>query len=121
MVAADGITYEKAYISDWLYRQDKEISPVTGHRLAHRLLLPNDTLRCVGAAGARAAGGRAVVVARGVVGARGCERRRLGGRERARCMPAALEGLTQSPCALHPFRRAMDDVAELLRALSTRN
>ncbi|KAI3423884.1 hypothetical protein D9Q98_009718 [Chlorella vulgaris] len=45
VVAADGITYEKEVITDWLFRHNKEVSPVTGKQLAHRLLLPNDCLR----------------------------------------------------------------------------
>jgi hypothetical protein len=45
VVAADGITYEKEVITDWLYRQNKEVSPLTGKPLPHRLILPNDTLR----------------------------------------------------------------------------
>lgn len=45
VVAADGITYEKDEITDWLYRQNKEVSPVTGQLLPHRLLLPNEAVR----------------------------------------------------------------------------
>eukprot|EP00887_Chlorella_sp_A99_P002896 scaffold6.g2896.t1 len=45
VVAADGITYERSEITDWLFRQQKDTSPCTGERLAHKHLVRNTTLR----------------------------------------------------------------------------
>lgn len=45
VVAADGHTYERAHIEDWLHKQHKSSSPCTGGQLAHSQLLPNTALR----------------------------------------------------------------------------
>lgn len=47
VVAADGFTYEKAAIHDWLYRKGKDFSPVTGQPLPHNILVPNMNMRMV--------------------------------------------------------------------------
>ena len=39
MIAADGYTYERAAIEDWL--QNNSVSPVTGDFLAHMRIVPN--------------------------------------------------------------------------------
>ncbi len=44
VVAADGHTYEKAAVIQWLQRSDK--SPVTGHQLPHTRLVPNVVTKC---------------------------------------------------------------------------
>ena len=43
MVAADGHTYEKTAIEDWLQRNDT--SPVTKQPLRHKRLVPNVVIR----------------------------------------------------------------------------
>lgn len=43
MVASDGYTYEKAAIQAWLTSHD--VSPVTHHKLPHKELVPNLTMR----------------------------------------------------------------------------
>ena len=42
-IAADGHTYEKAAIEDWLLQHDT--SPVTGNVLNHTCLVPNDVIK----------------------------------------------------------------------------
>ena len=44
VIAADGYTYERSAISDWL--QQHETSPVTNQRLAHSRLLHNIAISC---------------------------------------------------------------------------
>ena len=46
VVAADGFTYSRAAIEEWL-RSGHDTSPMTNLRLAHRHLTPNYTLRSV--------------------------------------------------------------------------
>ena len=41
--AADGLTYERVAIRRWLAEHDR--SPMTGHRLSHKDLVPNRLLR----------------------------------------------------------------------------
>ncbi|CAI7929041.1 unnamed protein product [Closterium sp. NIES-54] len=43
VVAADGFTYERYVIEQWLERNDR--SPITGAPFSHRFLTPNNTLR----------------------------------------------------------------------------
>ncbi len=43
VVAADGVTYERAAITQWLERHNT--SPTTRHPLAHKFLSPNTTLK----------------------------------------------------------------------------
>ncbi|KAL6749834.1 hypothetical protein V8C86DRAFT_1770231, partial [Haematococcus lacustris] len=43
VVAADGYTYERAAIQNWLGHSDT--SPVTSEQLTHKLLLPNKLAR----------------------------------------------------------------------------
>ena len=43
VIAADGLSYERAAITDWL--QHNTVSPVTGKPLPHKRLLPNVLLR----------------------------------------------------------------------------
>ncbi|DBA90509.1 TPA: hypothetical protein ACH3X1_003771 [Trebouxia sp. C0004] len=43
VIAADGHTYERVAIEQWL--QHGDISPVTGNALAHTRLLPNVLIR----------------------------------------------------------------------------
>lgn len=43
VIAADGYSYEKAAISNWL--QDSNISPTTGRTLERKRLLPNTLLK----------------------------------------------------------------------------
>lgn len=43
VVASDGYTYEKAAIQAWLTSHD--VSPVTQHKLPHKELVPNLTMR----------------------------------------------------------------------------
>ena len=43
VIAADGVSYERAAITSWLQRSTA--SPVTGQLLLHKHLLPNITLR----------------------------------------------------------------------------
>lgn len=42
VVAADGCTYERCHIVQWLETSD--VSPTTGDRLAHKHLSPNTLL-----------------------------------------------------------------------------
>ncbi len=46
VVAADGFTYSRAAIDQWL-RSGHDTSPMTNLRLAHNHLTPNYTLRSV--------------------------------------------------------------------------
>ncbi|CAI5991117.1 unnamed protein product, partial [Closterium sp. NIES-64] len=43
VVAADGFTYERSSIEEWLKTHDT--SPVNGQPLPHKFLTPNNTLR----------------------------------------------------------------------------
>ena len=43
VVAADGQTYERKWIEEWL--QSHDTSPVTNERLEHRVLVPNRSIR----------------------------------------------------------------------------
>ena len=43
VTAADGFTYERAVITDWLEQSD--MSPVTGAVLANKTLTPNSTAK----------------------------------------------------------------------------
>ena len=43
VVAADGVSYERAAIEAWL--QTSDLSPQTGQPLDHKELLPNHSLR----------------------------------------------------------------------------
>ena len=43
VTAADGFTYERAAITDWL--EQKDTSPVTGAVLANKTLVPNSTVK----------------------------------------------------------------------------
>ena len=43
VVAADGMTYEKAHIQHWL--QTHDTSPQTGQVLEHKMLIPNLALK----------------------------------------------------------------------------
>ena len=42
VVAADGVTYERAHIQRWLMQND--VSPITGQVLAHKSLSQNQLL-----------------------------------------------------------------------------
>lgn len=42
VVAADGFTYERSHIQQWL--EKSQLSPVTGQPLPHTALTPNNTL-----------------------------------------------------------------------------
>ena len=43
VVTADGHTYERAAICEWL--EQRSTSPMTGENLAHRAVVPNVALR----------------------------------------------------------------------------
>ncbi len=43
VIAADGHTYEKAAITEWL--QEHQSSPVTGETLLHKRLVPNTLIK----------------------------------------------------------------------------
>ena len=43
VTAADGFTYERAAITDWL--EQKDTSPITGAELANKTLTPNGSVR----------------------------------------------------------------------------
>ena len=43
VMAADGFTYERAAITDWL--EQKDTSPITGAVLANKTLTPNGAVR----------------------------------------------------------------------------
>lgn len=43
VIAADGFTYERSAIEDWLSR--KMTSPMTNEKLAHSMLIPNISFR----------------------------------------------------------------------------
>lgn len=45
VMAADRKTYERKAIEKWLFEYNKRISPLTGERLDHTMLQPNDTLK----------------------------------------------------------------------------
>lgn len=45
VVAADGHTYERSDIEEWLKNNDT--SPMTNERMEHKLLIPNLALRAV--------------------------------------------------------------------------
>ena len=45
VVAADGHTYEKKHITEWLQKSDT--SPMTNERMEHKHLIPNLALRAV--------------------------------------------------------------------------
>ena len=45
VTAADGMTYERAAIEQWL--QDKDTSPSTGAELPHTLVVPNQALKII--------------------------------------------------------------------------
>ena len=45
MVAADGHTYERQHIAEWLQKSDT--SPMTNAPMEHKLLTPNLALRAV--------------------------------------------------------------------------
>jgi hypothetical protein len=45
VICADGNTYERAFIEEWL--QSHDISPRTNEKLAHKHLIPNIILRSV--------------------------------------------------------------------------
>ena len=45
VTAADGMTYERAAIENWL--QDKDTSPSTGAELPHTLVVPNQALKII--------------------------------------------------------------------------
>ena len=44
-MAADGFTYERAAITDWL--EQKDTSPITGAVLANKTLKPNGTVNSI--------------------------------------------------------------------------
>ena len=46
VISADGFSYERAEIEDWLARGSGS-SPMTGAQLAHQHLMPNLALRSV--------------------------------------------------------------------------
>lgn len=55
VIAADGFSYERAAIQDWLTR-GRGTSPMTGEVLPHRTLVPNFALRSAAAIVRRRAG-----------------------------------------------------------------
>ncbi len=54
--AADGVTYDRRSISQWLLTNDT--SPVLGERMQHSALQPNEPLRAYIASWLAAVGGR---------------------------------------------------------------
>lgn len=45
VVASDGHTYERSAIENWLFKQNKDTSPMTNEKLKSKELTPSHTLK----------------------------------------------------------------------------